>query len=212
MLIPPAHDLPHGLYFYCLQIVRLSSRLLLGLGRRAITGREHVPTTGGFILASNHASYFDPPILAVASPRQMTYLAKVELFARPWFARLIRSLGAITVERGKGDRDALALTIALLKAGHGLVVFPEGTRTRTGALGKIHAGAAMMALQARVPLVPAFIRGSFAAWPKSGKIRPAKVYVRIGAPLAMDDLAADAKSCRILRTRLQEAIEKLSLD
>lgn len=209
--LPPAHIRPCGLYFYTLQIVRVLAKLVLSLDAVAVAGREHIPSSGGFIFASNHASYFDPPILAVASTRQMTYLAKIELFANPIFARAIRALGAHPVERGKGDREAFETAIALLHAGHGLVVFPEGTRTLTGKLGKIHAGAAMMALKARVPLVPAYIAGSFAAWPKRGRIRRAPVRVRIGAALPMGDLADDTKSCRVLRARLEEAIRNLEL-
>lgn len=180
------------------------------LGATTVTGREHIPARGGFIFASNHASYFDPPALAVASPRQLTYLAKMELFANPAFSAVIRALGAFPVRRGAGDREALEAALAFLRKGHGLVLFPEGTRTLTGELGRLKPGAALMAVKARVPIVPVWIEGTFQAWPKNGSIRLCPVSVRIGAPIPTADLSDRAETFRELTVRLEVSLRALS--
>lgn len=203
---------PAGLYRIVLALVRLAARFLLHLSPAAVKGREHIPVSGGFILVSNHASLFDPPILAIASPRQMTYIAKIELFTNPLFGWFIRKLGAYPIRRGVGDREAFQTAIDLLDRGHALVVFPEGTRTTTGAMGRIRIGAAMMALAAGVPLIPAYIEGSFAAWPKGGRIRRSPVRVRIGPPIRMNNLENDARGARALTVRLKMALEDLKTD
>lgn len=206
-LRPPTK--PRGVYHFTLVLVKIAARIFLKLSARNISGREHIPPSGGFILASNHASHLDPPILAVASPRQMTYLAKIELFSNPLFAKVIGALGAFPIRRGAGDREAFDLAVNLLRQGYALVVFPEGTRTHDGRLQRIRIGAAMMALAAGVPIVPARIEGSFAAWPKGGRIRPARVIVRIGPALKSDDLEQNPRGARALTARLTLALESL---
>lgn len=200
---------PRGLYRVILFGVKVLARTFFKLSPSDVPGREHIPETGGFILCSNHASYLDPPLLALASPRQMTYIAKVELFANPAFAWLIHALGARPIRRGTGDRESFELALRLLAEGHGLVIYPEGTRTLTGEMGRLRIGAAMMALKARVPIIPAWIDGSFEVWPKGGKIRPAAIKVRIGPPLKMDDVEDSPKGARALTARLKIALEEL---
>lgn len=174
---------PEGFYGACHLVVRGLARALLSLDATAISGREFIPARGGFVLASNHCSHFDPPILAVASPRPLTFFAKRELFANPVFGAVIRRLGAFPVDRGSGDQAALACALDYLRAGHALVIFPEGTRSLDGTLGRAKLGAALMAVKAGVPLVPTFIDGSYRAWRKGGPIRRAPVRVRIGEPI-----------------------------
>lgn len=181
--IQPPSLVPEGFYGACHLVVRGLARVLLSLDADAIAGREHIPPRGGFVLASNHCSHFDPPILAVASPRPLTFFAKRELFANPVFGAVIRRLGAFPVDRGSGDQAALTCALDYLRAGHALVIFPEGTRSRDGHLGRAKLGAALMAVKAGVPLVPAFIEGSYHAWRKGGPIRKAPVRVRIGEPI-----------------------------
>jgi 1-acyl-sn-glycerol-3-phosphate acyltransferase len=208
--VPDAPVRPRGLYGFTLIFVKAAARLGWGLGARTVSGREHIPKTGGFIVASNHASLFDPPVIAVASPRQLSYIAKMELFANPIFSAVIRALGAFPVRRGAGDREALAASLAFLRKGHGLVLFPEGTRTLTGELGRLKPGAAMLAVKARVPIVPVWIEGTFQAWPKNGRIRLCPVSVRIGEPIATADLPDRAESFRALTARLEESLRALS--
>lgn len=190
---PPPSLKPEGFYGFCHKIVRIAARVWLSLGAAQVEGREHIPASGGFIIASNHCSHFDPPILAVASPRPLSYFAKQELFSNPLFSALIRRLGAFPVERGSGDQAALGRSIQLLVSGYALVIFPEGTRSRDGRLARAKLGAALMAVKAKVPILPVFIDGSFNAWPKGGPIRRAPVRVRIGPPLHSDGVPDSAR-------------------
>ncbi len=182
-VVPPPSLKPEGFYGFCHVLVRILARFWLSLSAAQVEGREHIPSSGGFILASNHCSHFDPPILAIASPRPLSYFAKQELFANPIFSAVIRRLGAFPVERGSGDQAALGRAIQLLASGYALVIFPEGTRSRDGKLGRAKLGAALMAVKAKVPILPVFIDGSFHAWSKGGPIRRAPVRVRIGPAL-----------------------------
>lgn len=210
--VPVSSEKPSGFYRLCLYLVRLTAWLLLRLSKNKISGRENIPKTGGFIFASNHASHLDPPVLAVASPRQLTYLAKIELFKNPVFARLIKSLGAFPIQRGKGDMKAIETAASFLKAGHALVVFPEGTRTLTGKIGRIRFGAARLAILANAPIVPAYISGTYKAWPKHGKIKSGNVTVKIGNPIQPESSEDTPSSCAKLTKRIEEIFKKFEAE
>lgn len=201
---------PAGFYAFTLGFVKLIGRAFLGVSAGGVLGREHVPRTGGFIFASNHVSHFDPPLLAIASPRQLTYLAKVELFRVPLLGALIRRLGAFPVNRGGRDTRAIDTAAAYLRAGHALAMFPEGTRALDGRLGPVKSGAARLAIKAHVPIVPVNIRGSFEAWPKHGLPRPHRVTIRIGPPLPPPGHGPDEGDYRELTARLNEAMQALA--
>jgi len=201
---------PAGFYAFTLGIVKLIGWVFLGISAGRVTGREHVPMTGGFIFAANHTSHFDPPLLAIASPRQLTYLAKIELFRIPLLGALIRNLGAFPVNRGGRDTRAIDTAAAYLRAGHALAMFPEGTRSLDGRLGPVKSGAARLAIKAHVPIVPVNIRGSFEAWPKHGVPRPHPVTIRIGSPLPPPGAAPDEGDYRELTARLNEAMQALA--
>lgn len=147
-----------------------------------IHGIEHLPATGGFILASNHVSWIDPPLLGAASSRRLGYLAKVELFEPPGFRQLIVALGAVPIRRHTLDRRALETTKKVLTAGLGLVLFPEGTRSRSGKLGPGKPGVSMLAAEAGVPVVPAYIHGTRDL--ARAILRRTPLVIRFGAPLA----------------------------
>ncbi len=155
-------------------------------------GPENIPLTGPAIVASNHASNLDPPLAAVTCHRELHFLAKEELFRVPLFSRLIWALNARPINRGGVDRKALRECADILKAGGVLVIFPEGTRTRDGNLQEAKPGAAMIAAQAGVPIVPAYIDGSFAAMPRKGGFpRPARVTVYYGKPFLPEEAGGD---------------------
>lgn len=124
-----------------------------------VRGQEHVPKTEGFILASNHISYYDPPLLGTACPREMAYLAKEELFRNPLFAWVIRTLGAHPVKRGATDIAGLRQAVAVIKAGNPLVMFPEGTRSKDGELGEAKPGLGVIARMAKCSIVPCYATG-----------------------------------------------------
>jgi 1-acyl-sn-glycerol-3-phosphate acyltransferase len=151
-------------------------------------GREHVPPSGPVIIAANHRSFLDPFVIATIARRPMYYVAKRELFAHPVVAWLLSALGAFPVRRGTGDTDMLATVKALLARGECVLIFPEGTRTRPGALGRPKRGVGRLALETGAPVVPVAVIGTEAVR-KGWRIRPHKVRIRIGSPLTFPRVA-----------------------
>lgn len=208
--IPMGLEKADGFYRFVRSLLFPIARLLFDYGAPEVEGREHIPPRGGFIFASNHASHLDPPLLAIASPRPLTFLAKVELFRHPLFSRLIRNLGAFPIVRGARDSKAMVTAIEFLKRGHCLVVFPEGTRTRTGRMGRLRSGVAVLAIKAGVPIVPAYIDGAFAAWPKGGRLRRAPIRVRIGAPILPAGVPDEMRGYIEIVKRLEDSLQALA--
>jgi 1-acyl-sn-glycerol-3-phosphate acyltransferase len=141
------------------------ARFAIGTTLRAVTGaevrgREHVPRTGGLIVASNHISFWDPPFIGGFLPRELYYLAKEELFSNPVFGRVIRSYNAIPIRRGMVDLTGIARAVETLRQGGALLLFPEGSRMRDGELHPARPGLGNMAVTADVPIVPCYISGS----------------------------------------------------
>lgn len=128
--------------------------------RADIRGRENIPKDGPVILAANHMSNFDPPFLACFLERPVCYMAKLELFEHPVFGLAIRACHAFPVKRGAADRGAIKAAIQVLKSGKVLGLFPEGTRSRTGRMGKAEAGIGLIAAMTGAPVVPACIIGT----------------------------------------------------
>jgi glycerol-3-phosphate dehydrogenase (NAD(P)+) len=145
-------------------------------------GREHIPATGPFILAANHRSFLDPFVIAVMARRPIYFMTKKEAFINRPVAWLLASLGAYPIDREGGDQEAMDTTKAILARGDGVLIFPEGTRTRPGPLGRPKRGVGRLALETGVPVVPVAIIGSEAVR-KGWRIRPYKVRIRAGAPL-----------------------------
>lgn len=139
---------------------RLVIWLLKLLFRFDIRGKGNVPKDGPFILVSNHLHNLDPVLTVAASPRRVQYMAKIELFKVPVIRNIIRWVGAFPVNRGKMDREAIRHGQAVLKAGYGLGIFPEGTRSLTMKIHKVLPGAGLFAVKGDVPIVPCAITGS----------------------------------------------------
>lgn len=155
-------------------------------------GVENVPTAGGVLIVSNHESFLDPIVVGVQVPRAMSFMAKSELFKPIGFGWLIRRLGAFPVQQGRGDRGAIEETIARLKLGHILNIFPEGERSMTGELAPVKKGFALIAKRANVPVVPVIIEGSFEAWPRMKRL-PQTHAVRIlyGKPIDVSKMRGE---------------------
>ncbi|HEX5900208.1 MAG TPA: 1-acyl-sn-glycerol-3-phosphate acyltransferase, partial [Solirubrobacteraceae bacterium] len=145
-------------------------------------GREHIPAEGPFIIASNHRSFLDPFVIGMMARRPLYFLTKKEAFINRPAAWLLSSLGAYPIDRGSSDQEAMATTRAILERGDGVLIFPEGTRTRPGPLGRPKRGIGRLALDTGAPVVPVAIIGSEAVR-KGWRIRPHKVRIRAGAPL-----------------------------
>src|SRR4051812_156533 len=146
-------------------------------------GREHIPTTGPVILASNHRSFLDPFVIAVMARRPIYFVAKKELFLfHPVVSWLLNALGAFPIDRGASDQGAMATARAILERGEVVLMFPEGTRVRPGSLGRPKRGVGRLALETGAPVVPVAIIGSEAVR-KGWRIRPHKVRIRAGRAL-----------------------------
>lgn len=145
-----------------------------------IYGTEHVPKEGPLILAGNHTSAFDPPILGTALPgRKTCFMAKKELFKPGFINWFLRQLGAFPIDRGRADIEALKTALGILKKGGVLGVFPEGTRRKPGQIGKAQPGIIMIALKAKAPILPCGLVNA------DGGKKP--VIARFGKPIYLDD-------------------------
>lgn len=132
-------------------------------------GRHHVPATGPVMLLSNHQSHFDPPLIGLASPRPLTYLARHTLFKNKLFAAYIRGLGAVPIDRDAG-KDGLQAVLTRLGEGRAVLMFPEGTRSEDGHIQPLKPGVSLLVKRADFPVVPCGVAGAFRAWPRHQKL------------------------------------------
>jgi 1-acyl-sn-glycerol-3-phosphate acyltransferase len=168
-------------------------------------GVERIPREGGVVLAFNHFSWIDPPAFGAACPRTIHYMAKVEAHRVPGLGQLIRTFGTFSVRRGESDREAVRYMRQVVRDGHALGLFAEGTRQRSGVPGEVQPGAAMAALQEDVPVVPAAIHGS-QTW-RVGNFHP--VSIAWGEPVRFDGLPKGAKGYREASAEVQRRIHTL---
>jgi 1-acyl-sn-glycerol-3-phosphate acyltransferase len=175
------------------------------LSRLRVYGVENVPLEGGLVLAVNHLSFVDPPAVGAAMPRRIYYMAKSELHKVPGLAQLIRFFGTFAVKRGESDRDAVRMMREVVRRGEALGVFVEGTRQRNGIPGAAKPGAAMVALQERVPVLPMAIRGSY-GW-RPWNLRA--VDIAIGEPMRFDDVPANGKGYKEATAQIEAEIRRL---
>jgi glycerol-3-phosphate dehydrogenase (NAD(P)+) len=145
-------------------------------------GREHLPRTGPLLLASNHRSFMDPFVIGTLVKRPVYYMAKRELFEKRWQAVILNALGAFPVDRGASDGDAMATAKKILERGDCVVVFPEGTRIRSGSLSDPRRGVGRLALETGAPVAPVAVIGTEEVR-RGWRIRPRKVRLRVGRPI-----------------------------
>lgn len=167
-----------------------------------IEGRENIPDSGAYILASNHTSISDPFFLGTIFKKQIFFMGKIELFKVPVLGKVLKWCGAFAVDRGKGDMNAISKAEDLIKDGNILGIFPEGTRYKEGAPRKAKSGIAYIAMDTNADILPVSIYrdGAYSLFKKTT--------VRIGKLLKYDDLVSDDKTDRANMKCIVEAVTK----
>ena len=167
---------------------RSLARVLLGaLTGCSVRGLDLLPRKGGLVVAANHISFWDPPLMGSVIPREIHFLAKEELFQTPVLGPLIRSVNAIPIRRGAADLRGLTRAIDALKSGGAVLLFPEGSRMRDGALHPARPGVGLMSVNADVPIMPCYISGSN---PSAGWLsRKERARLEFGSPRDWRDYA-----------------------
>ncbi|MFH1127825.1 MAG: lysophospholipid acyltransferase family protein [Candidatus Omnitrophota bacterium] len=175
-----------GYFFY--DLGKFASFLLIKFCfHLKVCGKENIPKHGGFILASNHISYLDPPAVGVASPRRLNYMARHDLFSIPVLSWLMYQWGAFPVKRDTADISAIKEAMRRVKQGKGLLLFPEGTRQVGGKFGKPEPGIGFLISKINAPVIPVYVRGSDRVLPKGAKFfKPAHIEVYFGKQIDIE--------------------------
>jgi 1-acyl-sn-glycerol-3-phosphate acyltransferase len=177
--------------------------------RLEVIGSENIPRNGGAIVAANHVSYLDPPVLGVALKRRPTYIAKEGLFRIPFIGTVVRGC-CFPMKRDKPQPSVIKEAVSRLKKGGVLVLFPEGSRSTDGDFLDAKRGVAMIAAMSVVPVVPALIEGTDKALPVGTKlIKPAKIKVVFGNPLTIGEKETDKVSQERISKEIMERIRNL---
>jgi len=177
--------------------------------RLRIFNAERVPVKGAAILASNHASFFDPPLVGCSLPRELNYLARESLFRLPGLGWILREVNAVPVDRDGGGGAGLKAILNRLQAGGAIILFPEGTRTRDGKLQPARSGIGLAVVKSDAPVVPVRVFGTREAWGRGQRIpRPNPVAVKFGPLLRFAELRLEAKTCS--KARLKEIYQQVA--
>ena len=175
------------------------------LARLQVYGADRVPLTGGLVVACNHFSWVDPPALGAACPRTLYFMAKVEAHRVPGLGELMRAFGAFPVRRGESDRDAVRTMREIVREGGALGMFAEGTRQKSGVPGPVQPGAAMVAVNEEMPLIPAAIHGS-QVW-RLGNFAP--VSLAWGEPMTFEGLPRGGKGYKEASVEIERKLRQL---
>lgn len=170
---------------------------------------ERVPLTGPVILASNHTSFLDPPLVGAALDRDISYLARESLFRFPVMGALLRSVNSVPVDRDGGGAAGLRAIFDRLVAGSGIILFPEGTRSQDGKLQVARSGIGLVVIKSKAPVVPVRVFGTFEAYGRHITVpRPSRVMVKFGKQLDFSTLRAEAASCS--KPRLKQIYQSVA--
>ncbi len=202
-----------------------SSRLVYSVGRaicwafcalyfrHLATGVERIPRHGGFLLASNHASYIDPVLLGVAVPRPLCYLARSSLFRPGPVSWLLKQVNCLALDRDGPGASGFRQGLKALRDGAGLVIFPEGTRSASGELGPLKRGVVHLARRAGVPVVPAWVAGSSRAFGRGKFVpRPVRTSVHFGEPFWISESMDLEDGLRQVEKSLQALQESVTME
>ena len=179
----------------------LCSVILYPMYRIKIVGKKNIPAEGPVIICSNHISNVDPPVVGITSSRNIYFLAKEELFKNPVIGGILKKVHAFPIKRGMRDRNALRKGLDILKEGHALGLFPEGTRQKNGEIGKGLAGAGFFALRSEAAIVPCAIIGPYKKFKK--------LKVVYGEPIDMTEYREQKASAQVVTDRIMEEIRQL---
>lgn len=188
----------------------LSRSVLRATGPFEVINPEKCLEEGGAILAANHASFLDPPIVACAYERQISFLARETLF-RGLGGWLYPKLSAFPINRDAADLKSIKSILRLLRGGNRILMFPEGTRTLDGKLQSAKPGLGMIVARSKVPVQPIRIEGSFESWPRGQKYRQHPISVIIGDPIEFDPGSTDnsREGYQEVADRIMRAIAEL---
>jgi len=204
-------------YYFWYTLSKITARLFFSI---RVLHSDRLIEEGPVILASNHQSYFDPPLVGICSKRDVYYLARKTLLDVPLLGNLLPHINVIPVDRDGNDMSALKTIIRLVRSGNGVVLFPEGTRSPDGSLLRGKQGIGLIIAKSRAPVQPIRIFGAHEAFPKgSGKITAVPITVVIGHPIRFTDEELDPSSCggneralyQKLSDRVMEEIAALEL-
>lgn len=199
------------LYWVAWVVVRVLARVLF---RLKVSGAQNVPKHGGVVIAANHASYLDIPILGCGMPRRASFIGRMDLFSGPVSA-LMRHLGWIPIRRERVDRKGFDEAIRRVKAGQAVVIYPEGGRTEDGILQAAKPGVGMIVAATGCPVVPAFLDGTYEVLPPGAKwIRLRPVRVMFGAALdfsrLLEDEAGEEKKKAVYLRISEEIMDRIA--
>ena len=190
------------------KIFKVLCRIWFGLILRTrVIGVENIPKDGAFILAANHVSNWDPPFLGTFMSREVCYMGKEELFSNPVMAWVCRNLHVFPVKRGAADKSAIKTAIKLLKDGKCFGIFPEGTRSKTGKLGKAEPGVSLIAAMTKAPIIPAAIVNTEKIFSRE-KFLP-RLAVIYGTPIKFTGSTKDKQALADFAQEIMNEIAKL---
>jgi len=172
-----------------------------------LEGAENVPSSGAFILVSNHINWKDPPWMEFALGRAIRYMAKRELFQVPVIGYILRAIGAFPVRRGEADRGALQMALAVLAAGQPLGFFPEGHRSESGQLLRGRPGVAFIAQHSDAPIIPFAVSGTKDA--RLGRFWRRDILFRAGAPFRVGDLGLSSDDPQAIADAIMRRVAEL---
>jgi 1-acyl-sn-glycerol-3-phosphate acyltransferase len=177
--------------------------------RWRVYNAERVPLQGGVILACNHASYLDPPLVGSGVRRGINYLARENLFRFPVMGWVLRHWQVVPVDRDGGGAAGLRAILDRLLAGGAIILFPEGTRTRDGKLQPARSGIGLTVIKSTALVVPVRVFGTYEAYGRHMSLpRPRRVTVKYGQPMSFTELRAEAKVCS--KARLKEIYQRVA--
>lgn len=210
--VPPGYDDPARVGTLGMRSAarRALRPLLRAWLRLRVDGADRVPVDGPVLIASTHASHADSIALGAAAPRPVFFLGDRRLLAMPVLGRFLPRLGMVALRRGSGDTDAMGVLADLLGAGHAVVVYPEGSRSRDGRVYRPRSGVARLAAATGVPVLPAAVVGTYAVWPtgRRPRLRGGRVRLRFGTP--MDPPADTPADRRRFSRALHDCLVELS--